>query len=441
MNPRFSYVSLQNKFINETDRIQKQQTKGYRKMCGTAKRIQAAIVALCMGSLILGGCRSLNTTNESEPVKITMVHYISKGTAREMLENSAREFNESQDEIQVNLHYIPSEDYQKEIALQIADGNVPDMALLDCADFAYFNDMHPFVDLEKEIPEIGNFMEEAMKPCTIDGRVKGFHLWMNCSVLYYNKKALLEAGVSVPQTPEEFTKAAEALTTDQRYGVSFSVLREEAISYCFLSFLWAKGVGVDCLDTEGAKEVYDIFLQLVLDDALSEQSINMSGDDAAHQFGIGNAAMMLNSSSYIETLQKRYTDLEFDVTYLPTGGEAYSVIGGEVLGVSEGEHQEAALEFARFMADKERIQKEIDKTGLFAPQQDVFEKQYPGDEVEAHAKEIFEHATAREYTIEWPRISHVLISTLRETISGQQDTEEILIQAAEEIREIREEAR
>lgn len=198
---------------------------------------------------------------------------------------------------------------------------------------------------------------------------------------------------------------------------------------------------MDCLDTEDAKEVYDTFLQLVLDDALSDQSINMSADDATYQFGTGNAAMMLNSSSYIETLQERYTDLEFDVTYLPTGGGEYSVIGGEVLGVLEGEHQEQALEFARFIADKERIQKEMDKTGLLAPQQDVFEMQYPGNEVEAHAKEIFEHATAREYAIEWPRISHVLSSSLRETISRQQDTGEILTQAAEEIRKIREEAR
>ena len=50
---------------------------------------------------------------------------------------------------------------------------MPDIALVDSSDFQFLHQMKPFADLTDEIPELQEYSEKALAPCSADGK----NLW------------------------------------------------------------------------------------------------------------------------------------------------------------------------------------------------------------------------------------------------------------------------
>ena len=67
--------------------------------------------------------------------------------------------------------------------------------------------MKAFADLTDAIPELKEYNEKALEPCTIDGRIYGQPFGVNCTGMFYNKKLLEENGCEVPESWEEFQEA------------------------------------------------------------------------------------------------------------------------------------------------------------------------------------------------------------------------------------------
>ena len=71
---------------------------------------------------------------------------------------------------------------------------MPDIALVDSSDFQFLHQMKPFADLTDEIPELQEYSEKALAPCSADGRIYGQPFGVNCTAMFYNKKILEKAG-------------------------------------------------------------------------------------------------------------------------------------------------------------------------------------------------------------------------------------------------------
>ena len=141
--------------------------------------------------------------------------------------------------------------------------------------------------------------------------------------------------------------------------------------------------------------------------------------------------MMINSSMTAAYLKNYAPGLAFDVAPIPSDGKSVTTMGGEILAVSQGGHEEEALEFLRFVAEPERMRDSLEEFGFFAPREDVLEQQYAGNEKMQACMEIFRTAKTREFAPWWPQLSAQVIEALDEVIQGE-ETEDVLIRLGQE---------
>ena len=72
---------------------------------------------------------------------LTLWHYLDSSASKQALLEITDTFNHSQENIQVEIQYVPDEDFKKHLALSMADGDMPELALVDSSDLNYFNAM------------------------------------------------------------------------------------------------------------------------------------------------------------------------------------------------------------------------------------------------------------------------------------------------------------
>lgn len=407
------------------------------------KRILSGLFALMLLCVLaaggLTGCEKQKQVKQNKKQNIELWHYWDISHNQQELERLLGGFNESQDKYEVTTRYVPDADFKKELALSMAEGDMPDLALVDSADFRFFHGMKPFVDITDEISGLDEYLDAAMEPCTINGRVRGLPVGLNCVALFYNKQMLSDAGVDVPVTWEEFYEAADKLTKDEVWGFGIPALQSEESMYTFLPLLWSMGGDVDSIDSLQSQKAFEMLRRMSQDGIMSRQSISLTLTDMAAQFAKGNVAMIFNTPMIVETLQEKYKELDFGVAYLPSDGEKVTVLGGEIFGVTEGGNTDGAIAFLKYISDKDRMAGYMDSLGYLAARGDVISGQFMDEQVRRQFVDIFETARAREFSESWPHISNVVTEAMEETIIGEKDEREILEKAALSIHKIREE--
>ena len=401
------------------------------------KRIAVSVLAFVIMTAI-PGCTKEEIPLSPVKTELVIWHYWDVKENKKQLDNLVEAFNDSQDEIEAELQFVPSEDFKKQLALSMADDKMPDLARVDSSYFQYFYAMQPFVDLTDQVPELEHYIPAVMEPCKVGDRIYGQPFGVNCPALFYNKKIFREAGVDVPKNWDDFYQAAVGTTGNNKYGVALSALQSEQSLYEFLPILWGMGADVDSLDSPAGKNAFDLLTRLTSCRAMSRDCINLTMNDLMNQFADENIAMVFQSSSIIDDLRERNPELEFDIARLPYAGDPVTVAGGEVFAVTRGEQQGAAVAFLNYIADKDRMTAYMDDFGLLAPRQDVMDTQYKDDPMKHKFIELFKTARYREVSPAWPQISSVVARAMRQSIIGEKRNEEILQEAADEVRRIRE---
>ena len=397
------------------------------------------VVALAAGSIT--GCKKEEKAETKEKAELVLWHYWDLPHQRRTLEALVDDYNQSQDDVRVKTRYIPDADFKKELALSMADGNTPDIALVDSVDFQFFNSMQPFVDLTDDIEELGQYLPAAVEPCTAEGRTLGLPAGLNCTALFYNADMFEAAGLSVPGTWEAFYDAARLLTEDGICGYAQIALKGEESLYAFLPILWSMGGDVDAIDSPESRQAFELLRKMARSGYLGKESISLTGSDLAGQFADGKVAMMFNSIMMADHIRERNPELDFGMTYLPSDGERVSAVGGEIFGVMEGDNEKASVAFLRYISEVDRLSSYIDGLGLLAPRKDVMDRQFAGDALLREGADIFKTARMREISPEWPRVSAVIAEAIDEAIAGGKSVETILDETSGAIRGIREGAR
>lgn len=406
--------------------------KRWRKTAG-----RRGIGLLLAAVFLLTACGKAH--EEAEPGKITLElwYYWDGSDVRQCLLGIVDEFNASHSEVQIMAKYVPDEDFKKRLALAIADGEAPDLAIVDSSDVQYYNAMKPLVDVSGQIEE-SQYLEAALASChDTDGRILGVPLGVNCLAFYYNETILQERGIKVPQTLDEFVDAAERATSGSIYGCAFPSLQSEESLYCFLPVLWSKGGSITDIASEESKEAFDVLRQLAKERGMSHRTVNMTLSDISKEFTKGNIAMMFSTSGREQQIYKANPELNFKVAPLPTGEEKLTVIGGEVLTIVCEEHKDQAMEFVQFMAEPDRIKAYLDDMMYLSPRKDILDwqiKKYPDQKKYA---EYLATGRVREFKPYWPAVSMAVADVINQVIleEDQEDTLENLEKKIETIRE------
>ena len=315
----------------------------------------ALCVVMTVSLCSCAGCRKKEETKAKEKETIELWHYWDIPDNQRHLEELVEQFNKMQEDIEIEVSYIPDEDFKKQLALAMSEEKMPDIALVDSSDFQFLHQMKPFADLTDEIPELREYSEKALAPCSVNGRIYGQPFGVNCTAMFYNKKILEKAGCKVPENWEEFKEVAEKVSDKTIKGFAITALQTEESMYEFLPILWSMGGDIHSINTATGQQAFLFLKEMEQEGSLSLQSISLTMGDLTNQFIKGKIAMMFNSSMAIDSIREGNPDLEFGVAAIPCGNPQVTVAGGEILAVADNENKEYAIQFLKFLGDKKRM--------------------------------------------------------------------------------------
>ena len=155
---------------------------------------------------------------ETEPVTINFWHHYSAQSAEnETLMNVLiPRFEEENPGIKVNAVSHEWADLHDKILISAQSNTLPDVARLDIAWVPEFQKMGILTALDEEMADFdsvtADLLESAMSTGFVSGHYYAMALNTNTKILFYNEKALEEAGVAVPATMDEFVKAVAAVS-------------------------------------------------------------------------------------------------------------------------------------------------------------------------------------------------------------------------------------
>lgn len=401
------------------------------------RKRMAAIILMTGLSLSQMSCSVKPEPEPEEKQQLVLWHYWEQSYARQSLRQLVNQFNEENPDVEIKIKYVPDEDLKKQLALSMADGTMPDIAVIDSSDVQYFHDSG-YLENVSDIVDEDAYLEQAVASClSKDGELSGIPIGCNCLAFFYNENLLDAAGLKPPETLDGFVEAARQLTGNGVYGCAFPALQSEESLFCFLPILWAKEGSVRALNSIPSQNAFDFLRQLSTSGAMSHEAVNMTLSDVEREFKKGKVAMMFTTTMSIQDLQN--TDLGFRVgiARLPLAPKKLSIVGGEVLTVTRGEHKAAARRFLQFIAEPEQMKHYIDAMGYLAPRQDVLDWQLERNpELEKYV-EIMKTARTREFQPTWPQISFEVAETISKVIL-REDTPQTFDELADRIREIRE---
>lgn len=244
--------------------------------------------------------------------------------------------------VKINYRKFTPDTYKKELLDALATGQGPDIFLIHNTWLPIFGDKitpAPSQILnEKRFRE--NFVDVAADDFLYQGQPYAAPMTINTLALFYNRDLLNEAGItSPPATWEEFVDYSKKIT---RVAVGNNVVRSGAImgtayninrSVDIVSALMLQG-GTKMTDLSKGMALFDnvirsgdrdvsagenalTFYTQFADNSSSMYSWNMDSHYSLDAFSEGWAAMMLNYSWNIATIQAKSPNLNFSIAPLP----------------------------------------------------------------------------------------------------------------------------
>ncbi|MCZ7539594.1 MAG: sugar ABC transporter substrate-binding protein [Anaerolineae bacterium] len=203
---------------------------------------------------------------------------------------------------------------------------------------------------------LDDLLPASVEAVTLDGNMYSVPFEMEPVALWYNKDMLAEAGLEVPKTWDELLAAAEALTTDDRYGLLLPMNPDYYENFVFYPFLWMAGGSVVNADfteatvnTPEAASALDLWATAVKNGWAAPNSTG--NDPVDERFPTEQAAMFVSGYWVWGWLQASYPDFVAKVGVAPipapAGKDFATVYGGWTVMVYSGTQYPAeAAEFA-----------------------------------------------------------------------------------------------
>lgn len=423
------------------------------------KRILAVLIILCMCLGMFTGCGN-DTTNventedksnsddgsteskdtNSGKQKVSMWHGLTD-VELPAFQKVIEDFNATNDEIEIELIYVPREELLKQLTIGNLAGDMADLAMIDNPDTAGFASagvLEELTDLYNEWDE-NQFLEGPINSVKYDDKIYGVPYTSNCLALFYDEDMLVEAGVEVPTTWEELNVAAEKTTTDNRYGLAISGIKNEESVFQFVPFVASAGGVVEQINSAEAISAISFLTDLVDAGSMSKEIVSWSQADVEKQFATGKAAMMVNGPWNVSAVKEDAPDKNWNVTFIPAAenGDYASCLGGENLCITKGANKEAAWEVIKYICGSE-INAELSKSFTkFSPRADVDTNAlYGDDEIMKSFAEIMSTAVPRGPHPKWTEVSTVLQAMLQECYTSGKTPEEAASDAQVKIDEI-----
>jgi multiple sugar transport system substrate-binding protein len=280
--------------------------------------------------------------------------YIDTGTAM------TAQFSEENPDIQVEYRSTPWSNWYQTFATAIGAGTAPDVSTGAGYQAVQFYDQGAIAALDDLIAEfeadgsLDDFLPGTIDRMRYDDHYVAMPWAIDIRIPYYRKDIFEEAGIEPPTTWEEFAAAAEAVTTEDRYGF-VSAGADNMGSHNFYVFLLNNGGalftedGSPNLMDERNIEAAQFFSDLVTAGSVHPASVGYVGDDALKAFSQGSAAMIINNPGMWE----RFPEITDQIGILPPLTAPHGDVGtiqwvNNVMMYEQSENKDAVRAFMKW---------------------------------------------------------------------------------------------
>lgn len=182
-------------------------------------------------ALALTGCGG--SSKDDDKTEITFWHAMN-GAQEETLKELSKDFMKDHKDIKINLQNQGNyKDLQSKLVTATSTpDNLPDMIqaypawMIQAEEKGLLCDLKPMMDDEKtKFDNYNDIVPSFRKEVEQNGKIYGLPFNKSTELLFYNKAMFEKAGVSIPQTYDEYLKACETIHTKLNvYGGGFDNL-------------------------------------------------------------------------------------------------------------------------------------------------------------------------------------------------------------------------
>lgn len=324
------------------------------------KLIIVVMSLLLVCSLVFANGAEESTS--SGPVTVTFWNSFT-GSDRPYLEQIVSEFNESQDEVFVDMLIMPQDTLYQRLMTSFIAGDAPDLIAIGIDRLAEYASADRLLDLGSYIESSDVISADIMAPAVYNaGNYKGIQyavpMTANSVAMYYNKDHFRAAGLdpdNPPQTLEELFDAWDKLIVKDengnvtQYAQAIGVRSTVAM---IPAFMWL--YGADYIDADGnvvinSPEAVECMTMLQEAFAKGVSPVGLTGQEADNLFSAGVASIEWNGP----WAYNGFVDAGIDVglCLLPAGidGQRATIGDGSVYVINkDSDNSAAAFKFIEY---------------------------------------------------------------------------------------------
>lgn len=408
-------------------------------------------ILLCV-TMLATGCGgssegSGKSAGGSAAVTINFWHHYSAQSAENetLMKVLIPKFEAENPGIKVNAVSHEWADLHDKILISAKSQTLPDVARLDSAWIPEMQKMDILVALNQEISDYqataDTLLESAMSTARIGENSYGLALNTNTKILFYNVKALENAGIEVPATMDEFVSACRTLSGKNAEGQQVWGYGEPALSgWNLCPFIWSFGGEITnpeqtkasgYLNSPETVAAIDMLANLYKGQAITGWN---SGDiPMTDGFGTDRYMMLLDGPWKIAEMAGGYPDFTYGTAPLPAGDAgSHSVLGGEDIAMFKTARQEEAWKFMQFMTGP-FAQEEMAKCGQIPVNKEALESAtVKAADFQPFIEEL-KTAKARPTVASWSEIDSELATAVSAIMNGEKGTQEALDELAKKV--------
>jgi multiple sugar transport system substrate-binding protein len=361
---------------------------------------------------------------------------VSEGPWGQLLLDAAPE------EIQINLVTVPLPSLHQALTHAVAEGQAPDLAILDSvwiAEFAVDGFLLPLEDLDgrwMRDEHEQDFLEPLVKANRYEGYTYGVSPFANVAGLWYRRRELEAIGLPPPRTWAELRAVGRAATEN---GLVHPIVMTagskggETTAYCLVAFLESNGAHVlgpegVTLDSRATAQVLRFLRSLVDDGLMSPDVLGYEWTRPVRLLAEGKAVISFGGSyetrALAETLGVPLAELWDHVGFMPVpagpGGAPASVAGTMSYGIFRQAPQPGlAMRLLQRAVEPAELARVAQVTGRIPARRSAVALAGPSPAFLSQTAEMLERAAIRPATPLYPRVSAQLQAMLEAALTGR----------------------
>ena len=392
------------------------------------KKVLAAALSLACASTLFAA--TAVTASAADKKEVVIWDYFETDAQKQMMQLLIDEFNASQDEYEASHVYVPFADYEKQLTLGIASGELPDLVILDGCGMASFIQLGLFGDISDADINWDEYMEGPMESTMLDGKHYGIPFATNCTALFYNKDLFDAAGIDYPDentTWDEFHEMAKALTKDGVSGFGNAATNTDEGTFQCLQWLYTAGGSYT--DIEDGVDAYKLMQEMIEDGSWTKECVNWTQSDVNNNFMAGNLAMQQNGPWQIPGIEANAPDLNYGVTVLPKkdadSEQATSILGGENMGVVNKDDTSGAEAFLKYYDQTDVMVDAMKQYGSYPPKTEAAKDSYwTDDPIQKAFLTQIDTSIPRGPSAAWPSYSSAIQTGFQEVMTSAKTPEQ-----------------